>query len=266
MRKFIDQLNFKDRTILITGAAGFLGRTFATTLAELGATLVLVDRDAPELANFSKQIEADWGVRAEFIPSDLEVESDRDEIIKICRSTGALDVLVNNAAFVGTSDLDGWAVPFHSQELDAWRRAFEVNLTAVFHLSRDLSPILGESDHGGSIINIASIYGEFAPDWSLYSETKMGNPAAYGVSKSGLIHLTKWLATTLAPNVRVNAISPGGIYRDQEPNFVTRYEGKTPMGRMATESDICGTVIFLASDMSQYVTGENIRVSGGWGI
>ena len=181
-------------------------------------------------------------------------------------SDGAVDILINNAAFVGSSELDGWSVPFEEQAIDAWRRAIEVNLTSVFHLSRDLAKLLSKSETGGCIINIASIYGEFGPDWSLYSGTQMSNPAAYGASKAGMIQLTKWLATTLAPSVRVNAISPGGIFRSQPPEFVYRYEQKTPLKRMATEQDICGAAIFLASSMSNYITGENIRVSGGWGL
>ena len=119
---------------------------------------------------------------------------------------------------------------------------------------------------GASIINIASIYGMYGPDWRLYEGTSMGNPAAYGASKGGLIQLTRWLATTIAPSVRVNAISPGGVFRNQPEAFVQRYEAKTPLGRMATEDDFIGIIAFLASDLSKYVTGQNHLVDGGWGI
>jgi NAD(P)-dependent dehydrogenase (short-subunit alcohol dehydrogenase family) len=118
---------------------------------------------------------------------------------------------------------------------------------------------------GANIINIGSIYGELGPDWSLYEGTSMANPAAYSASKGGLIQLTRWLATTLAPNIRVNAISPGGIFRNQPDVFVKRYEGRTPLARMATENDFRGAVAYLASDMSSYVTGKNMMVDGGWG-
>jgi NAD(P)-dependent dehydrogenase (short-subunit alcohol dehydrogenase family) len=94
----------------------------------------------------------------------------------------------------------------------------------------------------------------------------MGNPAAYSASKSGLIGLTRWLATTIAPDVRVNAISPGGIYRNQPENFVKKYSDRTPLKRMATEDDFRGVIAFLASDMSKYVTGQVIEVDGGWGV
>ncbi|MBT5470444.1 MAG: SDR family oxidoreductase, partial [Nitrospina sp.] len=100
---------------------------------------------------------------------------------------------------------------------------------------------------------------------NLYEGTSMSNPAAYGVSKGGLIQFTRWLATTIAPNVRVNAISPGGVFRNQPESFVRRYEAKTPLKRMAIEDDFRGVVAYLASDLSKYVTGQNFSVDGGWG-
>ena len=154
-------------------------------------------------------------------------------------------------------------MPFESQSLSSWRNALEINLTAPFHLSQGLLPLLLKSTDP-SIVNISSIYGELGPDWTLYSQTSMGNPAGYSVSKGGLLQLTRWLSTTLAPNVRVNSISPGGIYRNQPQEFHSRYVKKCPMGRMANESDIVGALLFLASDLSSYITGENLFVDGGW--
>ena len=117
----------------------------------------------------------------------------------------------------------------------------------------------------GNIINIFSIYGEYGPDWRLYEGTTMGNPAAYAASKGGLIQLTCWLAITLAPDVRVNVISLGGVFRNQPEAFVRRYEDRTPLRRMATEDDFRGAIEYLASDMSRYVTEQNLRVDGVWG-
>jgi NAD(P)-dependent dehydrogenase (short-subunit alcohol dehydrogenase family) len=186
-------------------------------------------------------------------------------LINWIKSDGqGLNILINNAAFVGTSDLKGWAVPFEQQTVETWRRALEVNLTAIFDLCQGLTPLLKEAK-GANIINIASIYGIYGPDWSLYEDTSMSNPAAYGASKGGLIQLSRWLATTVAPDIRVNAISPGGVLRNQPEVFVKRYEAKTPLGRMATEDDFRGTVAHLASDLSKYVTGQNFSVDGGWG-
>ncbi len=121
-----------------------------------------------------------------------------------------------------------------------------------------------KKNNNGSIINIASTYGIVGPDYSLYEGTEMGNPAAYAASKGGLIQLTRWLSTTMAPNTRVNAVSPGGVFRHQPEKFVSRYEKRTPLARMATEEDFKGVIAFLAGDLSSYVTGQNIVIDGGW--
>lgn len=259
-------INLKGRRALITGATGCLGRVMADTLAELGADLVLVDRPDSDFAELTKTIVQRWGVTVEHRYCDLEQQEQRSELIVWLKGSGKnLNVLINNAAFVGTSELQGWAVPFEEQTIDTWRRALEVNLTAVFHLCQGLAPMLMVA-RGASIINIASIYGMYGPDWSLYEGTSMSNPAAYGASKGGIIQLSRWLATSVKPNVRVNTISPGGIFRNQPEAFVNRYKARTPIGRMATEDDFRGAVAYLASDLSNYVTGQNLAVDGGWGI
>ena len=116
-----------------------------------------------------------------------------------------------------------------------------------------------------TIINISSIYGVFRPNWKLYQGTNMGNSSAYAAAKGGLIQLTKWLSSTLAPNIRVNCISPGGIIRNQPKKFIEAYKKNTLLNRMATEDDFMGAISYLASDASSYVTGQNIIVDGGWG-
>ena len=138
-------------------------------------------------------------------------------------------------------------------------------MSAIFHLTRDLSNLLIKSKNG-KVINIGSIYGVVAPKWEIYSKLKMNNRAGYSSSKSGLLQLTKWFATCLAPNVRVNMISPGGILRGQPKTFVKKYNSNTPLGRMANLDDFNGTLIYLASDLSKYVTGQNLLVDGGWTI
>jgi NAD(P)-dependent dehydrogenase (short-subunit alcohol dehydrogenase family) len=123
---------------------------------------------------------------------------------------------------------------------------------------------LMEGCSGASIINIGSIYGLCGPDLSLYEGTEMGNPAAYAASKGGVIQLTRWLATVLAPEVRVNCLSPGGVLRNQPEVFIERYIRRTPLRRMAVEEDFKGAIAFLASDLSSYCTGQDIAVDGGW--
>jgi len=265
MTKVRALINIEGRRALITGAAGGLGKIMTQTLAELGADLVLLDRAETPLGALAEQTKKAWNVDTVVRHCDLESQDERQDLIASLKQEGRLDILVNNAAFVGTSELQGWGAPFAEQSIETWRRALEVNLTAAFHLCQGLAPLLQASGQG-SIINIGSIYGEYGPDWSLYAGTGMGNPAAYGVSKGGVLQMTRWLATTLAPKVRVNAISPGGIARGQAQEFVQRYEARTPLGRMATEKDFVGAVAFFSSDMSAYVTGQNLMIDGGWGI
>jgi NAD(P)-dependent dehydrogenase (short-subunit alcohol dehydrogenase family) len=260
MRQRLKQLMGMDgRTVLVTGALGWLGRVICETLAEMGASVIAVDRPGSQLETLS-----DLGGSLEYLFCDLEQQSERDTLFEAVKGIGRLDVLINNAAFVGASGLEGWAAPFEQQSVETWRRALEVNLTAAFDLCKQATPFLRASGHG-NIINIGSIYGLYGPDWSLYENTAMANPAAYSASKGGLLQLTRWLATTLGPDVRVNSISPGGIARGQPAVFVERYEARTPLKRMATEDDFRGAVAYLASDLSAYVTGHNLSVDGGWG-
>lgn len=261
---FAELASLRGRVALVTGGAGHLGLAAAETLAELGAGVVIVDLDAARCEAAAAMLRQRFGARAMGLRADLAVEADvRGIAPRVEQEFGRLDVLINCAALVGTSGLKGWAVPFAQQDLDTWRLALEVNLTAPFALVQSSVELLRR--HGrGSVINVGSIYGVVGPDWSLYEGTTLGNPAAYGASKGGLGQLTRWLATTLGPDVRVNTIVPGGIARGQSPAFVERYVRKVPLRRMATEQDFKGIVAFLASDLSAYVTGQEIAVDGGF--
>lgn len=250
------------RVAVITGGAGHIGRAMAATLAELGARVVLVDRTEEALRQAKHSIPAKDDAVAT-IPCDLADEARRCELQNaVAKLFGRVDVLVNNAAFVGDNTLAGWAVPFAQQRLDTWRQALEVNLTAPFHLVQLFQPMLAESGHG-AVVNVGSLYGVLGPDMSLYAGTAMGNPAAYAASKGGVVQLTRWLATVLAPDIRVNCISPGGIARNQPSSFVERYVDRTPLGRMGKEGDLTGALAYLASDLSRWVTGQNLMVDGG---
>jgi NAD(P)-dependent dehydrogenase (short-subunit alcohol dehydrogenase family) len=263
MRDLKTLMDMTGRRALITGGAGHLGRTMADSLAELGAEVLLVDVAGAPTQAVAEEIAERRGTTVTALDCDLEDADARTALVDRVAPSG-LSVLVNNAAFVGTSGLTGWAELFEGQSVETWRRALEVNLTAGFHLCQLFAPVLKDGP-GGSIINIASIYGQWGPDYALYEGTAMANPAAYGASKGGLIQFTRWLSTTLAPQVRANVISPGGVARGQPESFVERYSARTPLRRMATEEDFRGAVAYLASDLSAYVTGQVLAVDGGWG-
>jgi NAD(P)-dependent dehydrogenase (short-subunit alcohol dehydrogenase family) len=264
MKTISELISLKGKTALITGAGGKIGYEIALAIAELGGDLILVDRPGTNYDNLQIAIKSLSGHCATIIDTDLEDEIARSKlIVKLLNDKSPLNILINNAGFVGSADIKGWATDIENQSVETWRRAIEVNLTAAFDLSKGLMPKIRKSGDG-SIINISSIYGFVAPDYSLYEDTKMGNPAAYAASKGGLIQLSRWMATTLAPDIRVNTISPGGVFRNQPKEFVKRYKIKTPLARMATEEDFKGAIVYLASNLSSYVTGHNLIVDGGW--
>jgi NAD(P)-dependent dehydrogenase (short-subunit alcohol dehydrogenase family) len=263
-RRLAELQDLDGRVALVTGAAGRLGTVLVEALAELKARVVILDLDPGACSALADRVKADYGVDALPLAVDL-LDTQRVSTVPdaVVERFGRLDVLVNCAAMVNTAGLKGWVAPFGEQGVEAWRAALETNLTAPFALIQACVAPLGESGHG-SIINVGSIYGLIGPDMRLYEDTDMGNAAAYAASKGGLLQFTRWLATVLAPNIRVNAISPGGIWRDQPDTFRQRYEARTPLRRMGSEEDFKGALAYLATDLSAYVTGQNIVVDGGF--
>jgi NAD(P)-dependent dehydrogenase (short-subunit alcohol dehydrogenase family) len=259
-----DLRDLSGRVALVTGAAGHLGRTIGDTLGECGASIVVLDLARQACEAEASRLANTHGVKTMALPVDLEdFAAIRTVPEAIASRFGRLDVLINNAALVGASALDGWSVPFSEQSVSSFSRALAVNVTAAFALTQACAPALSASGRG-SVVNVLSIYALVGPDQRLYDGTAMGNPAGYAVSKAGLLQLTRWLATTLAPSIRVNAITPGGIFRDTKEPFLSRYVERTPLRRMATEEDFKGAFAFLASGLSDYVTGQNLVVDGGW--
>lgn len=267
MRSIKTMMNMKKKSIVITGGGGHIAYAAAEALAELGGKIFLIDSNDVALSQNAERLSACYPKKIEKIQYDLEHLTDIPKLVNTLeKQTSQVDVLINMAAFVGTSTLEGWVEDFEKQTLETWKRALDVNLSAVFELSKSLLPLLRASN-AASIINIGSTYGILGPDMQLYEGIdKMGNPAAYAASKGGVLQLTRWLATVLAPDLRVNAITPGGVFRNQDEQFCERYIAKTPMKRMATEEDFKGSIAYLASDLSRYVTGQNLIVDGGWSV
>lgn len=250
------------KTALITGGLGNLGRVLCTEFAKQGTNLLVLDK-AEEDTVFISKLRTD-GVSVDYFQVDFELEISRSNVIHEIKSKSKrLEILINNAAYVGSTEAPGWAVPFKDQGIATWNKALEVNLTTPFHLVQGFENLLRNSDEP-SVINLGSIYGTLGPDWALYEGTRMGNPAGYAVSKGGIIQLTRWLATTLGPAIRVNCVSPGGISRNQEIDFIEKYSLRTPLKRMATEEEIVSTILYLSSSSARYITGQNINVDGGW--
>lgn len=266
MKELKELMSLKGRVALVTGGAGYLGFTMSEALSELGCDVVILDVNEENAKLKSRSLQEKYLTKSSYLIVDLKNVNQIESVPQIIKGKyGKLNILVNCAAFVGDSKLEGWSDPFLEQSVETWKRALDVNLTAPFALIKACTPLLKTSGKG-VIINIGSLYGVCGPNMSVYEGTQMGNPAAYAASKGGLIQLTRWLSTVMAPNIRVNSISPGGVWRKQPDSFVKNYIDKTPLKRMASEEDLKGAVAFLASDLSNYVTGQNLMVDGGWTV
>ncbi len=263
MSGMLDVLNLHGRTAVVVGGAGHLGAVIAQGLSTLGAGVALVDRDESGMHRASDVIRRAGGADVSMHLADLEDFSAADVRRDVLQRHPGVDILVHAAALVGTSPLSGWNTSFAEQSVDTWRRGLEVNLTSAFTVVQALAPDLAAGGHG-AVVLVGSIYGHLGVDMSLYSGTGMGSPVAYAASKGGLSQFMRWAATVLAPEVRVNMVSPGGIQRGQDPLFVTEYVRRTPLKRMAAEQDVAHAVCFLCSDASAYVTGQDLLVDGGW--
>lgn len=261
MNTLPNMFSLRGRRALVTGGAGPLGRVLAETLASQGADVVISDVDAEASTCLAHELSERHGTSCQAVAVNLLDPAAVQHLVAAVE--GPVDILVNNAAFTGTSGMPGYAVPFEEQSDDAFETAAKLNLRVPFSLARELAPRLRKSGNG-SIINVSSIYGIVGPNMGLYEGTTMGNPAAYGATKGGIVQLTRYLSTVLAPSIRVNAFAPGGIERGQGTDFKSRYEGLTPLRRMATEDDFRGVTAWLASDASRYVTGQTVAVDGGW--
>jgi NAD(P)-dependent dehydrogenase (short-subunit alcohol dehydrogenase family) len=266
MKSLQELFNLKGSTVAITGGAGYLGSTLCETMAEAGSNVVIIDSDKNKTDELIKHITNKFSGNHLGINVDLSNKNDILSIPTIINNNfNNIDCLINCASLVGDSNLKGWAESFDKQDIDTWEKAMSINLTSVFYLIQKCEFLLRKSK-SPSIINIASIYGFAGQKPLLYEGTNYLTPAAYASSKGGLIQLTRYLATILSPQIRVNCISPGGIKRDQNKEFINRYEKMTPLDRMGTEQDFRGITLLLASNLSSYITGQNIVVDGGWSL
>jgi len=244
--------NLKNKYCLVTGCNGYVGRVITKKLKLLGARIIGTDSE-----NDKKNKNLSF-----FIKKDLDSKKEIDKLTDLLKKKyQKIDILINNAGYVGTSKIG-----MKNEKKSFYNEKYiNLNLTNTIYLTECLTPLLKKSK-SGSIINICSIYATLAYDYGLYKETDMITPLAYGVSKAGLMHYTKMLSTLLGPKIRVNSISPGGIFRDQPKKFIKKYLNKTPLSRMCSEDDVANAVIFFSSELSSYITGQNLIIDGGYSV
>ena len=256
----------KNNLVLITGGAGHIGEAIANEFAKQKSDLILIDVNKKYLDNIKSKLEEKYDIHVHIYDCDMSNYKQLNILTnKLLKKFEIIDTIINSIGMVGTNKMSGWNEMYDKQSKDSWNKCLDTNLSSIFFLIQKIYKRMHKSKNP-SIINISSIYGVVGPDWNLYSGTEINNPAAYSVSKAGIIHMTKWLASTLAPKIRVNCVSPGGLIRNQSNTFKKKYISRTLLKRMATEKDITGPIIFLASPAASYVTGENLMVDGGWTV
>jgi NAD(P)-dependent dehydrogenase (short-subunit alcohol dehydrogenase family) len=268
----MEKFRLDNRVTVITGGAGLLGIQHAEAIAEAGGTPVLWDIDVTTAEGHVAEISKQWKVPCRAKKVDITSgEAIKDGLSKTLSDFGRVDILINNAANdpkVDNTSEHEWS-RFENFSIEMWHKDISIGLTGAFLCSQIVGTHMAKSG-GGVILNIASDLSIIAPDQRIYQKEGLSEdrqpvkPVTYSVVKHGLIGLTRYLATYWAKaGVRVNAISPGGVYTNQPEDFVARLANLIPMGRMAKKDEYRAAIIFLVSDASSYMTGANLVIDGG---
>lgn len=241
---------------VVTGASGNLGPVWIAALAGAGARVVGIDLRDGEVPGAGRIEVADVGDRAaiEEVGRQFEGEGEVPQI------------LVNNAGVDQPPAEGAGAAAVEDVELSDFLHVLDVNVAGVFNVTQVIGSAMARAGRG-SIVNIASLYASVAPDPSFYDhlDPPFLKPPAYGASKAALVNLTRYFARLWGPHgVRVNALSPGGVAGGQDPEFLRKFSARVPLGRLAGPDDLAGPLLFLASDASRYMTGQELRVDGGF--
>lgn len=261
--------DLSSKTAIVTGGAGILGRHFCAGLAEAGANVVIADVNKDIAQTLADDLNKEYGSQHLGVFCDVSCpDSVRNMILQVKQKFGKINILHNNAASK-SKNLDEFFAPYEEYSLKQWREVLSVNLDGMFLIAQAVGKEMVKQGVGGSIIQTSSIYGVVSPDHRIYKDSfylgrQINTPAVYCVSKAAVIGLTKYLATYWADNnIRVNTLTPGGTESGQNEEFNRRYSDRVPMRRMANASEMVGALLYLASDASSYVTGQNIIVDGG---
>lgn len=239
----------KDKIIIITGGSGLLGKSFVDHALREGATVINADINCQTDKNENT------------VKCDVTNEESIKGVVETVLSWyGRIDGLVNSA-YPRTKD---WGAKFEDIPAESWRENVDMQMNSCFLFCQAALKQMQEQK-SGSIVNISSIYGAVGPDFTVYDGTQLTMPAAYSAIKGGIVNFTRYLASYYGKyNVRINCVSPGGIFDNQPEAFVKNYEHKVPMQRMGRPEDIAPAVSFLLSDEAGYITGQNLLVDGGW--
>lgn len=271
MTNLTNLFDLSGRTAIVTGGGGILGRGFCAILAAYGARVALVDVNLDAAQAAANEIASEHP-QAELLPLVCDIadpDSVAEMVDSVCKRFGDIHILHNNAASK-SSDLAEFFAPVEDYRLEQWREIMSVNLDGLFLVAQAVGRHMVHHGGGGSIIQTSSIYGVVGPDPRIYEgshylDHQINTPPVYAASKAAVIGLTKYLSTYWgSKGIRVNTLTPGGVESGQNETFVQKYSQRVPLGRMARASEMQAALLFLASDASSYVTGQNIIVDGGF--
>lgn len=263
MENYDKLFDLSGKNIIVIGACGLIGKEICKGLTTFNANIILVDNDKKRLNDLHIELKDISNSNiVNYLVDITKQESVDDFFAQYANDIGTIDGLVN----VAYPRNKTYGAKFEDIEFDSWRENIDLHLNSCFYISQQASKMM-MVQRSGNIINFGSIYGVVGPDFSIYEETNMTNPAEYSAVKGGIINFTRYLSTYLAKyNIRANCISPGGISSNQPDTFVDKYSDKTPMGRMGNPNEIVGCCIYLLSDASSFVTGQNLIIDGGWTV
>lgn len=265
-----DRFDLTGRTAIVTGGGGILGQGFCDVLAAYGAAVAVFDVNDLAAGKTVDAIRAARPkARAMAVTCDVSNPASVSEAVsRVVREYGGVDILHNNAA-TKTGNLADFFTPFEDYRLETWREVMGVNIDGMFLMAQAAGKQMVAQGGGGSIVQTASIYGVVAPDQRIYEGSQylgrpINTPAVYSASKAAVIGLTRYLAAYWAPHgIRVNTLTPGGVESGQNDVFSRKYSARVPLARMASADEMQSALLFLASDASSYMTGQNLVIDGG---
>lgn len=265
-----DRFDLSGRVAIVTGGGGILGQGFCTVLAAHGANIAVFDVNEAAAAKTVDAIKLTApSVKTIAVGCDVSSQASvADAVQRVVTELGSIDILHNNAASK-SSDLAEFFRPFEEFKIETWREIMAVNIDGMFLMAQAVGKQMLAQRRGGSIIQTASIYGVVAPDQRIYDGSQylgraINTPAVYSASKAAVIGLTRYLASYWgAQGIRVNTLTPGGVESGQNDVFSQKYSARVPMGRMAQADEMQSALLFLASDASSYMTGQNLIIDGG---
>lgn len=257
---FPNKFQLHNKIAVVTGGAGLIGKALCYALSEAGAKVYVAEIDKERGEKLSYEIKT-VGLSADFVEVDISAENSIESAVsEIIRKSGKIDIWINNA-YPRTLD---WGKKFEDITSEYLRKNVDMHMNGYFICCQKVLKEM-KKQKSGVLLNIGSHYGVLAPNFSIYEGTQMTVTAPYSLIKGGIVNFSRYLATYYAPyNIRINALCPGGVFNNQDPKFVEKYEKLTPLGRMANPEDIAGPVLFLCSDASAYITGQVVMVDGGW--